>query len=226
MTLFFEKIHLLERIGIPLDGISITMNDLNIERIDRGFILFLKSLGFTGLATDIDLVGCANSSHDVSYYVNHMLEIYDNCMELGIENFGSWTKPFTNLVNQEDGCLMSYCRAQKGHNISVNPEGNMFLCGYSTSSICNLDDVDIETVPSGYLSLVTNKLPGNNPRCVGCFLEGSCAGQCLVTHEFSVKNKTEERVIFLCDFFKRCFKGLMHRKLNREIGGAITPLFV
>ncbi len=211
-----SKMRLLQEIEYPLDGCSLTMNDLNVDFIDEDFIYFLKDMGFTGLATDIDLVNNENCSREVSFYVDKLVSIYKSCSSLGIENFGSWTKVFHNLVNQEDGEILTYCKAQCGRNISINPLGEIFLCGYSTSQVGNVSDFENFFSPQGgYHSLIKSRLPGQHKRCYGCNLEGICAGQCLVTSEFS--SQSNDRIEFLCEFYRKVTTQLLGLKLADEL---------
>ena len=211
--IIMNKISLLSKVGYPLDGISITMNDLNIDYIDDAFITSLKELGFTGIATDIDLVNSKNCNRDVDFYVDKLMSIYLTCEKLGIDNFGSWSSVYSNLVNQENEDPITYCKAQCGQNISVNPEGNVFLCGYSSSSIGSIDHFDelfIENNP--FYNLINSRLPGKDPKCKGCKLEGICSGQCLVTNEFNESKKID----FMCKFFIKTTTRLLEHKLEKE----------
>ena len=211
--IIMKKIDLLSEIGYPLDGISVTMNDLNINFIDDNYITSLKELGFTGVATDIDLVNSKNCNKDVDFYVDKLMSIYLTCERLGIYNFGSWSSVYSNLVNQEDDDPITYCKAQKGHNISVNPEGSVFICGYSSSSIGSINQFDELFIEDNlFYNLISSKLPGSNPKCEGCKLEGICSGQCLVTNEFNESKKIE----FMCDFFIKTTTRLLEHKLEKE----------
>lgn len=211
--IIMDKILLLAKVGYPLDGISITMNDLNIDYIDERFIESLKKLGFTGIATDIDLVNSKNCNRNVDFYVNKLMSIYLTCEKLGIDNFGSWSSVYSHLVNQENEDPITYCKAQSGQNISVNPEGNIFVCGYSSSSIGDInhfDELFLENSP--FYNLISNRLPGKSSRCHGCKLEGLCSGQCLVTNEFNEAKKID----FMCEFFIRVTSKLLEHKLEKE----------
>lgn len=213
------KLNLLKEIGYPLDGISITMNDLNIDFINEEFILSLKELGFIGLATDIDLVNSKNCSKDIDFYVDKLLYIYQLCKENGMVNFGSWSLIYSNLVNQEDDEPITYCKAQSGRNLSVNPEGNIFVCGYSVSKIGTLNGIHkLFMDNSPYTNLIAAKLPGNQESCLDCELEGICSGQCLVTNEFNTKKeKDNNKLDFLCEFYKKCTSRILDIKLNSEL---------
>lgn len=214
-----EKIKLLENIGYPLDGISATMNDLNIDSIDEDFILSIKERGFIGLATDIDLVNTKNCTKDIDFYVDKLIYIYQLCKANGIGNFGSWSSVYSNLVKQDDDEPITFCKAQSGRNLSVNPEGAMFLCGYSVSTIGFIDNLaNLFSPDSDYVNLIASRLSGENSGCVGCTLEGICVGQCLITHEFNQnKGKEENRLDFLCKFYKRCTSRMLKLKLQSEL---------
>lgn len=214
--LIVGKMDMLHEIDYPLDGCSLTMNDLNISLIDREFIYFLKNRGYIGLATDIDLVNNKNCSQNINFYIDKLLSIYKLCSSLGMENFGSWTKVFHNLTNQEDGEVLTYCKAQSGRNLSVNPVGDVFLCGYSTTKVGNIFEFEkFFEKDQPYYALVASKLPGRESACYGCSIEGICAGQCLVTAEFS--SETNQRKNFLCDFYRKVTTQLLGLKLAEEV---------
>lgn len=211
--IIMKKINLLSEIGYPIDGVSITMNDLNINFIDDTFINSLSQFGFTGIATDIDLVNKNNCNNDVDFYVEKLMSIYLLCESLRMENFGSWTSVYYNLVNQDNEEPITFCKAQSGQNISINPEGNIFLCGYSSSSIGNINQFDVLFKDNNpFYNIINERLPGNNPKCKGCKLEGICSGQCLVTNEFNESNKME----FMCDFYIKVTTRLLEHKLEKE----------
>jgi hypothetical protein len=57
-----------------------------------------------------------------------------------------------------------------------------------------------------------------NSKCFDCVLEGICVGQCLVTHEFNHNKKKEEnRLDFLCEFYRKCTSRMLEIKLNSEL---------
>ena len=189
------------------------MNDLNIDYVDNNFIVSLKDLGITSIATDIDLVNSKNCNRGVDSYVDKLMSIYLTCERLGMDNFGSWSSIYSNLVNQDNEDPITYCKAQSGQNISVNPEGNIFICGYSSSCIGNIkhfDELFAENNP--FYNLITSRLPGKNQKCNGCKIEGICSGQCLVTNEFNELKKID----FMCNFFIRVTTKLLEHKLEKE----------
>ena len=211
--IIMDKIHLLSQIGYPIDGISITMNDLNIDYVDNNFIIYLKDLGIASIATDIDLVNSKNCNKGVNFYVDKLMSIYLTCERLEMDNFGSWSSIYSNLVNQDNDDPITYCKAQSGQNISVNPEGNIFICGYSSSCIGDIKHFnELFAKDNPFYNLIDSRLPGKNQKCNGCKLEGICSGQCLVTNEFNERKKID----FMCDFFIRATTKLLEHKLEKE----------
>ena len=217
--IIMEKMNLFKEIGYPLDAITITMNDLNIDSIDENFVLFLKSLGIVALATDVDLVNVENCNKDVDFYVGKLLSLYHLFAKHGIINTGSWSLIYSKLVKQENDDPMTLCLAQSGGLLSVNPEGNIFLCGYSVTKVGRLESIqDMFTTNSLYTNLIASRLPGNQEKCFGCEIEGICSGQCLITHEFNPdRSDPNNKIDFLCELFKKCTSNMLDIKLVSEL---------
>lgn len=74
--------------------------------------------------------------------------------------------------------------------------------------------------PSGqgspYFKLVESRLPGNNPACYGCSIEGFCAGQCHITKEVAIATNNG-RFDYMCEFYRQTTKKLLETKLVAEI---------
>lgn len=211
------KFKILEEVGYPLDGFSITINDLNFEAVNTDFILWAKRQGFSGLATDIDLINVKNSQRSVSDCVRKLLELRDACQQLDMENFGSWSTAYDNLVNEPEDDMPTFCKAAKGRNISINPSGVVFICGHTNTSIGTLSGFDkIFQKGSDYYNLVESRLPGNDPGCKDCEIEGVCAGQCQITREVAKASKNT-RDSFLCELYRGVTKSLLEKKLTAEL---------
>lgn len=211
-----SRFDLLARVGYPLDGFSITINDLNFDFVTPEFIMWAHDQGFKGIATDIDLINNDNASRSVSECVDKLTELWDCCEAHGIENFGSWTTAYHNMVCPPEDGMTAFCKAIKGKNISVNPEGHLFLCGHTTTTFGKLDQLDSLFIPgSEYSRLIESRLPGNDPACKGCPIEGCCAGQCHITREVS-KSTGNGRDNLLCDFYRLATAKLLERRLENE----------
>lgn len=214
------KFKMLSDIGYPLDGFSVTINDLNFESVNSDFIKWAKNCGFQGIATDIDLINIKNSQRSVDDCVCKLLELRAVCQKLEMENFGSWTTAYDNLVNEPDDDMPTFCKAVKGRNISVNPSGAVFICGHTNSCLGTIGSFDeIFKADSPYVDLVRSRLPGNNPACYGCEIEGVCAGQCQITREVSASTKNT-RDKMLCEFYKMVTRKLLERKITAELSSS------
>lgn len=214
-----SKFKMLSAIGYPLDGFSITINDLNFDLVDPEFIAWAKGQGFQGIATDIDLINVRNSRRSVEDCANKLLSLRDACQRLELENFGSWTTAYDNLVNEPEDEMPTFCKAVKGRNISINPSGLIFVCGHTNTCLGSVDNFsDIFEAGSEYCNFIESRLPGNDPSCYDCELEGVCAGQCQITREVS-KNTKNNRDRILCDFYREVTRRLLEKKLIAETGG-------
>jgi len=203
--------------GNHVDGFSVTINDLNFEHIDDKFADWAVGQGFKGIATDIDLVNMENAHRSIDECVQRLISFRQACMQRGMENHGSWTTIYDYLVNGCDDKITTFCKAARGRNISVNPEGKIFMCGHSTTVLGDIHSL-AETLANGspYIELITSRLPGNNPECYGCRIEGLCSGQCHITREIAQRNPNN-RFGYLCKFFQEVTDRLLEVKLDSEI---------
>ncbi|PIR87983.1 MAG: hypothetical protein COU10_01595 [Candidatus Harrisonbacteria bacterium CG10_big_fil_rev_8_21_14_0_10_45_28] len=207
---------LLENIGYPLDGFSITIKDKNLPSLDYGFIEWAKNHGFKGVATDVDLVNQSGSQLSLAVAIAKLMELRRACIELGLENFGTWTTPYFNLVNEPEDEMPTFCKAIKGRNLSVNPEGAVFICGHTSTPLGKLEQLEtVFAAGSPYVRLVESRLPGNDPMCFDCELEGICAGQCQITREVSQSTGSGKDSL-LCQFYRQVTRALLEDKLVTE----------
>lgn len=193
-----EKMHLLEASGHPIDGISVTITDLNYRFFGPEFIDWCHEQGYTSLGLDFDLVNPLLVSVDERVEILHSMWLRTE--ELGIEFFGTWMTPFVNLTSKS---ILSeeyaFCKGIQGRSFSVGSDGNMHICGYSETSLGHFSEMQANISPGGKLyELVKSRLVGQVEGCRGCEIEGACAGQCFVTCEASA-----EKVWDQCDFFRK-----------------------
>lgn len=214
-----SKFKMLAEIFYPLDGFSITINDLNFDALNSVFINWARDHGFRGIACDIDLINTVNATHSFDDCIEKLMEIRHACQENGMENFGTWTTAYDNLVNEPEDDMPTFCKAVKGRNISVNPSGRVFICGHTNTCLGDLANFDeIFNEDKSYFKLVESRLPGNDPMCYVCKIEGVCAGQCQITRE--VANATNNsKDILLCNFYRKATMRLLQEKLTAELIG-------
>ncbi|MEK7096571.1 MAG: radical SAM protein [Patescibacteria group bacterium] len=214
-----SKFGLLEEMDYPLDGFSITLNDLNFDVVNPDFIDWAYQRGMKGIATDVDMINTAQANRDVNNCVLKLMELRFACQARGMENFGSWTTSYDHLVNEPIDNMPTFCRAAKGQNISVNPEGWLFICGHTTTPIGRIDHLEEAlSERSPYCQLVKSRLPGEDPECMGCEIEGLCAGQCQITREVS-RATGNNRDKTMCELYRNATRVLLKEKLDQELEG-------
>lgn len=212
-----DRFDLFKRLGYPLDGFSITINDRNFDAVTPEFLKWAREKGMQGIATDIDMINTEGASRSVEDCVSKLMKLKRTCWVLGMENFGSWTTAYDNLVNEPEDGMSTFCRSAKGRNISINPEGQIFICGHTTTVIGDLNHIDeVFSLGSPYLQIVESRLPGNNQDCRRCELEGVCAGQCQITQEVSCAtgNKRDRT---MCEIYRKATRELLKDKLKGEL---------
>ena len=200
-SLIVEKMNMLEKLSCPIGGISITVTDANFEFLDNHFWDWCVSKGFVSIACDFDLVNSLNISNDEK--VRFLVNAWRFFVLKGIEFYGTWMTPFINLSNNScSESTFSFCKAGRGLNISVDADGNIGACSYSSHKFATFQDLSKSIRPGGkYYELVSGCLVGQAAyaECVGCILEGSCCGQCQMTRHSSNHKMVENQ----CDFYKR-----------------------
>lgn len=212
-----KKFKILSDINYPIDGFSVTINDLNFNYINEDFIKWAANEGFRDIASDVDLINTINSSRTVDDCVKKLIDLRNCCLKYKIENFGSWTTAYHNLVNDTENEMPTFCKAVKGNNISINPEGKIFICGHTTTVLGDINDFEnVFSINSPYYKLIEKRLPGNNTDCYNCYIEGVCSGQCQITNEVA-KTTKNNRDHFLCDLYRKATYILLQKKLELEL---------
>jgi len=212
------KIHMLRCLGYLMDSVSLTVTDQTIRTFNsQGYIELLKRLGMTGVSIDFDLVGSAEiSAPEVSSF---LLSFYDLCTENDIECFGTWTKPFENLFTDRSDPhtppMPGFCKAVEGGNISISPQGRLFMCGYTSSLLGELGGM-MKDYPRALLDLLARRTAVVSKHCKGCELIAVCGGQCHTTHEVA-SFEHSRKVDVMCDIYRTVTRELAVRKVNREV---------
>lgn len=194
------KMNLLEEIGNPIRGISVTITDENFEFLNEEFIEWCVKKNFESVAYDFDLINSSNipTKEKAEFLCNTWKCFY----ERGIEFYGTWMTPFLNISNYSVAVEpYSFCKAMFGKNISVDMLGNIFACSYSNKAICTFNNLNKAIKPGGeYYNLVKNHLVGSiiYPECQDCIYEGACNGQCNQTR-MCADNQTIQKQ---CDYYK------------------------
>lgn len=195
--LIMSKMDMLKKKGYLIEGISVTITDGNYKHFDLSFIDWCKNQGYKSLAMDFDLVNPLKVS--VEERVDLLVSFWKKSKDIDIEFFGTWITPFLNLSNRSiTNEHYAFCKGIHGQSLSVSSDGNVYICGSSSTPICHYKDLENALNENGKMyNLVKSRLIGNNNMCKGCIIEGACAGQCQVTQEHS-QQKIEDQ----CNFYR------------------------
>ena len=182
-SLITQKMAMLEELSHPIGGISVTITDKNYRYIDDSFWNWCVNKGFLSVACDFDLMNSLKITNEEK--ARFLVESWLFFTSRGIEFYGTWMTPFLNLSNNScSDDSYSFCKAGRGLNISVDAEGNIGACSYSSNKYATFQSLSDSIKPNGkYYKLVSQCLVGQvtYPECSGCILEGSCCGMPLIT---------------------------------------------
>ena len=194
------KMKMLEEMGNPIRGISVTITNKNFSFLDEEFIEWCEKQNFQSVAYDFDLINSTNIP--IEEKAKFLCSTWQEFSKKGIEFYGTWMTPFINISNYsvvEEP--YAFCKAMFGKNISVDIFGNIFACSYSNKAICTFDNLKEAIKPNKeYYNLVKNHLVGSiiYHECQGCIYEGACNGQCNQTRMCADEQMIQKQ----CDYYK------------------------
>lgn len=195
------KIDLLESIGYPLDGVSITVTARNFERVGEEIIDFAVERKMTSLAFDYDLVGFLTVP--IKDRVDKVIRLKKYANSRGIYFGGTWYSPFKKIITTSMlDRPHAFCAAVEGRALVFNPNGSLKTCGYTTTAVGHVDNLgEVLAEGSGLPQLAAERFPGTDPYCRGCMIEGACGGQCHSTWEVARRGKME---VFddMCQYYR------------------------
>ncbi|MBU3922786.1 SPASM domain-containing protein, partial [Patescibacteria group bacterium] len=206
-----KKFDLLEKIGYPLDGFSITVTKENFELINTDILDLAIKRKMTSIAFDYDLI---NLMHvPVEQRVSKLIKFKEYANKYGIDFFGTWDSPFRNLTSENFlSTNYAFCAAVQGKSLEFNIEGSIKICGHTTTTVGHINNFNkIFDKGGDLIQIVKNRFPGTNEYCSGCKIEGLCGGQCHVTREVvsrSVVRSQEDFFADMCNFYRRVTEAL------------------
>jgi radical SAM protein with 4Fe4S-binding SPASM domain len=202
-----EKINYLREIDYPIEGFTITVTSDNFDYINTDIIDFAKSIGVKDISMDCDLVDTTNIT--VERFVRKIVEMRGYANLQGMNFYGTWETPYRAIM--AESWLRNphaFCPAMEGRTLSFGVDGTIKTCGHTNTKVGNVDNITKLFVnDSSFVTLINDRLPGNNEMCKGCVIEGSCAGQCHVTVESSKRNG--DLIEEMCDFMRLSTKELL-----------------
>jgi len=212
------KCLMLREVGYPLDGFTITLTSGNFHLVDATIIEWAAGMGMTRVDSDIDLLGDVNFS--VEDGIEKLMMLHRECIRRGIRTTGTWKMPYDNLISRDplrDQVLPSLCRSTGGQNIAVAPNGDLFVCGHSSTPVGNINRLETFFEPNApFLQLIMSRLSGQDEMCFGCEIEGQCAGQCQVTREVAAARNDNGKPQYMCRLFRGLTRLLLLEKIEDE----------
>lgn len=151
--------------------------------IDESVIDLAHSLGVEEISMDYDLV--SSTEIPISECINKITTLRKYAQSKGMNFYGNWETPFRILMSISWlNSPHAYCPAMEGSTLEFNVDGSIRTCGHTNTVVGkNCDLCTVLSTNSHYMNLINSRLPGNNEMCIGCSIEGACAGQCHVTIE-------------------------------------------
>lgn len=212
---FFQIIRGFEALtqaGYPLDGIAVTVTEKNFHEFDESIIDWAVARGMKDVRIDIDVVGMVEIP--IESVVKKLMHIRRYAAERGIDVPGFWSRPAENLNESTLESCVAFCGAVRGNSMCVGPSGNIYGCGYSTTRLGSLLEIQSFHAPgTAYHRFMRNHLTGVMDMCKGCMIEGQCGGGCNITQEFARAKKTA-KIERMCDFYRHITKEILREQLR------------
>ncbi len=199
---------LLEFAGSKLNGFMSTYDDRNINYLNNEIIDFTEKMGFTWLRISCDVIHLL--THPISDTIERIWSVYKYGKDRGITVEGYWSTAMNNLVskNYKPNGASFFCGAVSGETVSLHPDGRLSSCGYSTGNFGNiLNDNPFNFIK--HRSYIRRYFPGSRKECLGCEIEGACAGGCDISREVACLLKDDTIIKYNCTMYKELTRRLL-----------------
>ena len=202
----------LAQAGYPLDGIAVTVTEKNFHKLDESIVDWAVARGMKNVRIDIDVVDMVEIP--IEDVVAKLMRIRCYAATRGVDVPGFWSRPTENLNESTLESRVAFCGAVRGNSMCVGPSGNIYGCGYSTTQIGTLSEIQSFHAPStAYHRFVRDHLTGVMEMCKGCMVEGQCGGGCNITQEFARATKTA-KIERMCNFYRRMTQEILREQLR------------
>lgn len=202
----------LSNVGYPLEGIAVTVNEHNFPFLNEKIIDWAVEHEMVEVRIDIDVIGMVAVS--VEEIVQRLMGIKRYAQSKGIDVAGFWARPAENLNESTLDAHVSFCGAVRGNSMCVSPSGNIYGCGYSTTQLGAITNInDFHKTEGRYHRFVRDRLTGTMEMCKGCMIEGQCGGGCNITQEFARATKSA-KIERMCDFYRQMTRELLIEQLH------------
>lgn len=198
--------------GYLLEGIAVTVNECNFPSLDERIIDWAVERQMCEVRIDIDVIDMVEIP--IEEVVGKLMRIRRYAQERGIDISGFWSRPAENLNDSTLEAHVAFCGAVRGNSMCISPSGKIYGCGYSTTQLGALAQIDSFHAPEGrYHRFVRDHLTGVMEMCKGCIIEGQCGGGCNITQEFARATKSA-KIERMCDFYRRMTQELLLEQLQ------------
>lgn len=202
----------LAEVGYPIDGVAVTVNELNFSGVNRELIDWAHDRNMTDVRIDIDVINMVHVP--VEEIVERLVAIRRYAKSLGIDIVGFWSRAFENLNSDVFEDAVAFCGAVRGNSMCVSPSGGIYGCGYSTAQLGSLAQIKYLTQPEGdYHRFVKHRFTGAMEMCRGCMIEAQCGGGCNITQEYARATRSA-KMDRMCDFYRAMTRELVLEQLE------------
>ncbi len=202
----------LEQAGHPLEGIAVTVTEKNFHELDESIIDWAIARGMKNVRIDIDIVNMMEIP--IEDIVIKLIWIRHYAAARGVDVPGFWSRPAENLNESTLESRVAFCGAVRGNSMCVSPSGEIYGCGYSTTQLGSISEIQSFHAPSSaYHRFVRDHFTGVMEMCKGCIIEGQCGGGCNITQEFARAAKTT-KIERMCDFYRRMTQEILREQLR------------
>jgi len=206
----------------PLGAIAVTVTEKNFHELDEVIIDWAVARGMKKVRIDIDVINMVEIP--VEEVVTKLMRIRHYAATQGVDVPGFWSRPAENLNESTLESRVAFCGAVRGNSMCVGPSGNIYGCGYSTTQLGSLTEIQLfHASGTAYHCFVRDHLTGVMERCKGCMIEGQCGGGCNITQEFARATKIV-KIERMCDFYRLMTREILREQLREATASEPLPL--
>lgn len=165
--------------------LSAVMTETNFERFDNRFVDYAAEVGVKEVQILLGMQGDFIQSINPVTAAEKLFSIHQYALLKGVAVTGYWNNALVEVYStsrlrsspETKRGVVESCTAT-GHQISVEPSGDIFPCRAMSSHMGNVSNLD-EMLESHEYNHVVMRTYGNVSECRTCPIEGFCQGECL-----------------------------------------------
>jgi radical SAM protein with 4Fe4S-binding SPASM domain len=192
--------------GHPITGFMATFNDKNIDGLNEAVVDFACEMKFSWLRVDCDVIHLQHLPP--GELIERLWRVYMYGKSRGIAVEGFWSSAIHNMLTDTDAPVTFFCGAVSGETVSIHPDGRVSACGFSRATLGNVGNPTLLNAQL-HTELVRSYVPGHREFCVGCEIEGSCAGGCNIAREEASANRSNSAIEYNCTIYREMTRRLL-----------------